>query len=421
LEPVILITWNLYAWLTLAIVVGLYLLDLVSDLLNLSALRHAQPAELAGLYDDQKYARSQSYTRANTRLGMIESAVSLIIFLGFWLVGGFHYLDQWVRNWTSGELVAGLAYLFLLGMASYLIRLPFSVIDTFWIEERFGFNRTQVSTFILDQLKVMALGITIGGPLLAAILSFFMRFPQHGWWIVWATLTIFSLGMSYLAPRWILPLFNRYQPLEEGDLKLRIDQLAARCNFPLKEIWVMDGSRRTAKSNAFFTGFGKNKRIALFDTLIHNHTSDELVAVLAHEIGHYKKRHVHQQIVLGIIQTGLMCFLLGATMNNRELLAAFGIQQVSVYASLTCFSILFRPISRLIGVGMSMLSRKNEYEADRFAASVVGTPQPMIAALRKLAQDNLVNLTPHPFYVFMHHSHPPMRERIVSLSRQTAS
>ena len=412
--------WNVYAWAVLAIVLGLYLLDLISDLLNLSALSDQVPTELAGVYDGEKYARSQQYTRTTTRFGLAEASINLMAFLAFWLLGGFSWWDQTARSWTSHPLATGLVFLFGLGLFSYLLGLPATIVHTFWVEEKFGFNRSNWRTFWGDQLKSLLLAVIVGAPLLAAILWFFQTWPNQAWWIVWLTVSGFSLLLSYVAPHWILPLFNKFEPLTEGELKERIEGLAKACQFPLKEIWIMDGSRRSSKSNAFFTGFGKHKRIALFDTLVESQTTDELVAVLAHEIGHFKRHHIHQQIGLGVLQVGVMCYLLNWVIKNPAVFAAFGVADLSIYASLTFFTILFRPVSRLLGIAMSVWSRKNEFEADHYAATSLGSPDPLIGALKKLSVDNLVNLTPHPFYVFMNYSHPPMKERIAALSGQRA-
>ncbi|MFO0913926.1 MAG: M48 family metallopeptidase [Pirellulales bacterium] len=411
------IDWNEYALTILVIVVGMYALTTLADWLNLTALHQPAPPNLSDLYDVDAYAKSQEYHRLGTWLAIGESTTSVIAFLIFWLAGGFGWLDLQVRQLTTHPILAGMAYIGALSVFSYLIELPFTLLDTFWLEERFGFNRTTWGTFLIDQLKTLVLLALIGLPLVAALVAFFDRWPTHGWWIAWLVVTLFSLGLSYLAPTLIMPLFNKFEPLQDGTLKSEIDALAARCDFPLQDIYVMDGSRRSNKSNAFFTGLGRRKRIALYDTLVNNHSTAELLAVLAHEIGHYKKRHIHQQMLLGILQTGLMCFLLGKTLNNPGLFAAFGVRDLSVYASMVFFSILFRPLSRLISVGLAILSRRNEYEADQFATQAVGSAEPLSSALRKLAKTNLSNLTPHPLQVFLNYSHPPLRERLAALTR----
>jgi STE24 endopeptidase len=404
--------WNIYAILVLVILVGFYLLDTFAELLNLRALRPELPMEFRDVYDPQRYEQSQRYTRVNTWLGLAEDSVWLIAFLLFWRLGGFAWVDRIARGVSEQPVAAGLVFFGILGALRYALGLPFSVISTFGVEEHFGFNRTTLKTYLLDQIKSLLLSALLGGAILAAIVALFSALGAQAWILVWIAISAFSLILGYLAPRLILPWFYRFQPLEPGELRDRIYKLAEACRFPVREIWVMDGSQRSTKSNAFFTGFGRNKRVVLFDTLVKQHSTDELVAVLAHEIGHYKKRHLVQQMSLGLLQVGLMTFLLGQMLESRALAAAFGLQQPSVYASIALFGILFRPISRLVGLFSSILSRRHEYQADRFAAQAVGQPGWLASALKRLSADNLVNLTPHPFYVFLNDSHPPMLERI---------
>jgi STE24 endopeptidase len=293
-----------------------------------------------------------------------------------------------------------------------LLSLPFSVYSTFAIEERFGFNKTTPRTFILDLLKGMGLMAVIGGPLIAGILAFFEYTGAHAWLYCWAITTVVMLFLQFIAPTWIMPLFNKFTPLEEGELRERILAYARSVNFPLENLFVMDGSRRSTKSNAFFTGFGKRKRIALFDTLIAKHTVAELVSVLAHEIGHYKKKHILQGLIISILHSGVMFFLLSFFISHKGLFDAFYMDKMSLYTGLIFFSLLYTPIELILSIFLQIVSRKHEYEADRFAAETTHQPKEMISALKKLARDNLSNLTPHPFYVFLNYSHPPMLERI---------
>ena len=381
---------------------------------DLKALRPEIPEPFRGVYDDEKYEQSQEYTRANSLFGIVESVVSLVAFLVFWWLGGFQWLDGIVRSWGLGPLPAGLAYVSILLLASQLLDLPLELYDTFVIEEKFGFNKTTPGTFFLDRIKGLLLGAVIGLPVLALLLWLFDALPMAWLW-GWLTVTAVSLFLAYVAPTWIMPLFNKFEPLEDGELKKAIHEMAAECEFPLKEVMVMDGSKRSTKSNAFFTGFGKNKRIALFDTLIERHTVPELVAVLAHEIGHFKKRHVLQHLAVGIVTTGLLFYLLGLVLNNRGLFDAFGVGETSIYLSLVFFGILAQPLNRLLAIAGNIWSRKHEYEADAFASEATGGPAAMVAALKKLSQDNLSNLTPHPFHVFLNYSHPPVLRRIEAL------
>ena len=403
---------NIYGIIIIITLLGSYLLEIISEMLNLRALKSNLPAEFADVYDEERYRKSQAYTRVRTRFSWLRSSISLIIILAFWFSGGFNWLDLWVRSWGYSELVTGLMYMGILFFANFLLSLPFTIYSTFVIEEKFGFNKTKPKTFILDIIKGILLSVVIGGLVLAGILQFFMSAGELAWLYCWAAITVFSLVMQFIAPTWIMPLFNKFTPLEEGELRDAIFRMAKKANFPLKNIYVMDGSKRSAKSNAFFTGFGKNKRIALFDTLIEKHTIPELVAILAHEIGHYKKKHILQGMLINIAYTGIMFYLLSIFLDHQGLFDAFYMANKSVYAGLIFFSLLFSPISEILGVFMQYFSRKNEYEADRFAVVLTGDPESMINALKKLSAHNLSNLTPHPFYVILNYSHPAVLERI---------
>lgn len=406
---------NIFGAIILATLLIDYVLNLVADLYNLKALQTELPDEFEEVYDEDTYRRSQEYTRVNTRFGFISSAFGLVVILVFWFAGGFNWLDQIVRGWELGIIWTGLVYIGILILARSILSLPFSIYSTFVIEERFGFNKTTPKTFVLDMLKGLGLGIVLGGPLLAGILAFFTYFETYGWLYAWGAVTAFTLFVQFIAPTWIMPLFNDFEPLEDGELRQKIEDMAARINFPLQGIFVMDGSKRSSKSNAFFTGFGKNKRIALYDTLIEKHTDDELVAVLAHEIGHYKKKHIIKNMVISILHTGVMFLLLSIFLHAEGLYEAFYMDQPSVYAGLIFFGMLYAPIEMILSVFMQIVSRKHEFEADRFAADTTKQPETMIQALKKLSKDNLSNLTPHPFYVFLNYSHPPVLKRIEAI------
>tara|TARA_R110002096_G_scaffold54841_7_gene141354 strand:- start:2682 stop:3917 length:1236 start_codon:yes stop_codon:yes gene_type:complete len=401
----------------IAIVLGLFVMwkvDLFATLLNLKSLSPEIPESFRDFVDEDAYEQSQEYTRARAVLGIGEGIFSLVVLFVFWWLGGFSWLDGSVRGLGKGPIVTGLVFIGALVVTQQILSIPFDLYSTFGLEERFGFNRTTPVTWLVDHLKGALLGILIGLPLLAALLWIFETVPAAWLW-GWIMVTVFSLALTYVAPTWIMPLFNKFQPLEDGELKTAIHEMAEQCDFPLKEVFVMDGSKRSSKSNAFFTGFGNNKRIALFDTLIENHTVPELVGVLAHEIGHFKRRHIVKSMVIGVVTTGLMFFLLGMMMENRALFDAFGVKETSVYVSLVLFGILMSPVNDLLSIGSSYLSRKHEFEADAYAAKVTGNADAMADALRKLSKDNLSNLTPHPFYVFLNYSHPPVVERVKAL------
>ncbi len=408
---------NIYAIIILSALIINYVLDLLADFLNLRALRNELPDEFKDTYDAEAYRKSQEYTRVNTRFGFLTSTFDLMVTLIFWFAGGFNYLDGIVRSWRLGPVGTGLAYIGILLFLQMLLSLPFNIYSTFVIEERFGFNKTTPATFVTDILKGLALAIALGGPLLAGILAFFEYAGPYAWVYCWVASTGFALFTQFIAPTWIMPLFNKFKPLEEGELKEKILSYAHSVNFPVQGIFIMDGSRRSSKSNAFFTGFGKNKRIALFDTLIANHTVPELVSILAHEIGHYKKKHILQGMILSILHMGVLFFLLSIFISHRGLFDAFYMEHRSIYAGLIFFGLLYTPIETLLSIFMQILSRRNEYEADRFAVETADQPEIMIQALKKLSRHNLSNLTPHPFYVFLNYSHPPVLERIKALRR----
>lgn len=410
---------NPTALFILIAVFALWKLDLIATLLNLKALDPKLPEEFTGIYDQEKYTKSQEYTRVSAKYSIITSTFSLFTLVAFWFSGGFGVLDNMLRGLGWGETLTGLAFMGAILAGNGILTLPFTIYDTFVIEEKFGFNKTTPKTFIIDQIKGIFLGLLIGAPLLAMVLWIFGT-VTNAWLWAWLAFTAFQLLMTYLAPTFILPLFNKFKPMEDGELKERIQDMSKKCDFPLTEIHIMDGSKRSTKSNAFFTGFGKRKKIALFDTLIENHGTDELLGVLAHEVGHFKKKHIIQRMVFSFIQTAVIFFLLGLVTDQsspfaQQLFDAFGVQQVSVYAGLVFFSLLFSPVSRVLSVIGNMSSRKHEFEADAYASDIQGTPEHLIKALKKLAADNLSNLTPHPFPVFLDYSHPPMLTRLKAL------
>jgi STE24 endopeptidase len=406
---------NAYAAIILFTLLVAQLIEWITDYLNIRAIREKLPEEFADTYDENVYRRSQEYLRVNTRFGAWASMIDLAILLAFWFSGGFAWLDDRVRSMGLGAIPSGLIFIGILLAARSLLALPFSIYRTFYIEARFGFNKTTPKVFITDRMKGLLLGLAIGGPILTGVLWFFETTGSMAWLYCWAAVTVAGLILQYVAPTWIMPLFNKFTPLEDGELKTSIVDLARRVGFPLREITVMDGSKRSSKSNAFFTGFGKNKRIALFDTLIRNHTVDELTAVVAHEIGHYKKLHIVKGMIVAFIHTGLMLYLLSIFIHERGLFEAFYVDQPSVYAGLVFFGMLFSPVELLLGIAMNVVSRRHEFEADRFAAESTGRPNALIDGLKKLSRDNLSNLTPHPAFVFVNYSHPPVLERIRAL------
>jgi len=403
---------NVYGIIILAALAIGYLLELAGDLLNLRALRREPPEELGDLYDPEEYARSQAYTRARTRLGIVASTVDLAALLVFWFAGGFQLLDAWLRGFGFGPVVTGVLFIGVLVVAKGLLDLPFGVYSTFVVEERFGFNRTTPRTFVLDLAKGLLLSAALGAPIVALVLFFFERAGDAAWLYCWLVTTAFTLFFLFVFPTWIMPLFNKFEPLEEGELRDALFAYARSVDFGLGGIFVVDGSRRSSKANAFFTGFGRNKRIALFDTLVEKHPVRELVAVLAHEVGHYKLGHVFKNLAVAIAHSGVLFFLLSIFLEHRGLYDAFFMERTSVYAGLVFFGLLYAPIELVLSLVLNLQLRRHEYQADRFAVETTGEPEAMASALRRIAADSLSNLTPHPFYVFLNASHPPVLQRL---------
>ncbi len=406
---------NIFSIIIVIALLADYVIGLLVDFLNLRTLTQPLPTEFEGVVTPEAYAKSQAYTRTRTLFGLIAETFNLACVAIFWFSGGFNWLDTLVRQLHLSAVWTGDIYIGALLTARGILSLPFNIYSTFVIEERFGFNKTTVRTFVTDLLKGIVLGVLIGGPLLTGILAFFEFAGPLAWLYCWGVAAGVMLFIQFVAPTWIMPLFNKFVPLEEGDLRQAIFAYARSVAFTLDNIFVMDGSRRSSKSNAFFAGFGRNKRIALYDTLVHSHTTGELVAVLAHEIGHYKRKHVTKGLVVGLLHMGLMFFLLSFFISAQGLFDAFFMTSPSVYAGLIFFGLLYTPVEFLLSLGSNIISRKHEYEADRWAAETTRKPGELIRALKKLSVDNLSHLNPHPLYVFMHYSHPPVLQRLRAL------
>lgn len=409
---------NIYLFIIMFSLAAVCLLGLISRQLNRKALSPNLPDEFKGVFDAEKYRKSQDYTRAGIGFENISSTFMTLVTLLFIICGGFNLLDIWAAGFGFGEIGTGLIFFAGLAILSDIISLPFALYQTFVIEEKFGFNKTDLKTFIIDKLKGYLLGGIIGGILLSGVLLFFNMAGQFAWAWCWMFIVIVTLAIQYIAPTWILPIFNKFTPLEDGELKDKIEHFAQENGFKISGIFMIDGSKRSTKANAYFTGFGRKKRIALFDTLIKELSTDEIVAVLAHEIGHSKLGHIRKMIIMSIINTGIIFLLMSLFLGNKELFAAFGMQNISVHAGLIFFALLYTPVSAVLAVFSNAKSRKHEFEADNFAAATTKTPSALVSALKKLSASNLSNLTPHPFYVWLEYSHPPVLKRIENLHSQ---
>jgi STE24 endopeptidase len=407
-------------YVIVAILIADYLLGRLLDYLNAKNISLELPEELKGIYNEEEYKKSQQYERDNQKMSLITSTFNLIVILLFLIFDGFAFVDQLARSISSHYMLIPLIFFGILMFASDIINTPFSAYDTFIIEQKYGFNTTTVKTFITDKLKSWLLMAILGGGILALVVWFYHATQEMFWIYTWILVTVFSVFMTMFYTQWILPLFNKLSPLGESELKSGIINFSKRAGFNLKDIFVMDGSKRSTKANAFFSGLGKKKKIILFDTLIDELKQNEIISVLAHEIGHYKKKHTMANLVLSVTQTGITLYILSLFIDNPILSRALGASQPSFHIGLIAFGLLYSPISTVLGIGMNHLSRKFEYKADEFA-SAYGLGNYLIEALKKLSVKNLSNLTPHPVYVFVNYSHPPLLKRLrylKSLSKQ---
>ncbi len=401
-------------YLIIGILVFDFFLERILEMLNQSKREKTLPAKLKGIYDEEKYEKSQAYAKAKDKLGLFSSTASFVISLLFLVLGGFGWLDSLVSQYTDNLIVATLLFFGAISVGSSILSTPFSLYATFVIEEKFGFNKMSIGTYIADTIKGTILGAIIGGILLTAFVWFYQTFPDLFWVYAWAIFVGFSLLMTMFYTNLIVPIFNKLTPLEEGELRSAIENYARQVNFPLKNIFVIDGSKRSTKANAYFSGLGKTKSIVLYDTLIEKHEIPELVSVLAHEVGHYKKKHTLQGFFLSALVMFITLYVLYLTIDTPELSFALGATEPKFYLGLVAFSLLYSPLSMLTGLLMNIFSRKNEFEADAYAAKT-SSASALEVALKKLSVDTLSNLTPHPAYVFFHYSHPPLLQRVEAL------
>lgn len=405
----------------LLILVFTQALESLSILLNLRSLRAHPPHELAELYTPESYQKSLSYIRATSSLALVQGVISTAALVIFVLLGGFNAADLYLRTMVQHEVGVGLLFIGTLLLLIFFLDLPFSLYKTFVIEERFGFNRTTAVTYFTDLAKITLLVICLGGPLMAFVLWFFNNGGPLSWLYSWLSVSLFSLVLQILAPLVILPLFNKLSPLQEGELAIAITTYAKKHQFTMQGIFTMDGSKRSSKANAFFTGFGPFKKVVFFDTLMQQLSTEEIVAVLAHEIGHYKLHHLAKKLATSLLHGFAMFYLLSLFLQVEEISRAFSMENLSIHASLVFFALLFSPANLAISVISNIFSRKQEYAADQFAVTTLKNVQSLINALKKLSSTNFSHLTPHPLAVLLHYSHPPLVARISRLHSQSSS
>lgn len=398
----------------IGILLSEYILATTLNFLNAKRFRDSIPEELSDVYSSEEYRKSQEYKWTNYRFGILTSTFSILLILSILIFGGFGWIDNLVFNLTGNSTLQSLVFFGIIMIGSDLLNTPFSYYQTFVIEEKFGFNKTTIKTFITDKLKGWVMIIVFGGGIVAMVLWFFEWMGTSFWLYTWGLITIFTVFMNLFYSKLIVPLFNKQEPLEEGSLKTKIESYAKNVGFELKNIFVINGSKRSTKANAYFSGFGKEKRVTLYDTLINDLEEDEIVAVLAHEVGHYKKNHILFNLGTSILLTGAMLFILSLFINNPSVSLAIGVTAPSFHAALIGFGMLYSPISEITGLLMNYFSRKFEYQADDFAKHTFSAA-PLVTSLKKLSKNSLSNLTPHPAYVFMHYSHPPLKDRIRNL------
>lgn len=398
----------------LIILISEYALATTLNFLNAKRFKDSVPQDLKDVYSTEEYEKSQAYKLKNYRFGILTSTFSFLLILSVLIFGGFGWIDNLVSSMTSNPILQALLFFGIIMIGSDILNTPFSYYQTFVIEEKFGFNKTTIKTFITDKLKGWLMIVFLGGGILTLVLWFFTWAGANFWLYTWGLITVFTIFMNLFYSKLIVPLFNKQEPLEDGSLKTKIEAYAQKVGFELQNIFVINGSKRSTKANAYFSGFGKEKRITLYDTLINDLEEDEIVAVLAHEVGHYKKKHIVFNLASSILLTGLMLFILSLFINNPSISLAIGVDKPSFHAALIGFGMLYSPISEITGLLMNYFSRKFEYQADDFAKETFSAV-PLVTSLKKLSKNSLSNLTPHPAYVFMHYSHPPLKDRIRNL------
>lgn len=405
-------------WLIIAIVLADFLLAVWLKVLNIRASKNPVPKVLEGLYDEEKYARQQGYFRINQKVSFIASGVSLLITLAFFAFGGYGWLDGLVRGITSKPVLQALCFFALIYVVTFLISLPFDIYQTFTVEQKYGFNKTTPKVFAGDTVKSFLLSAVISGGLLALCVWVYTVNPKWFWLIAWGIYAAFILFFQYFYSELIVPLFNKQKPLEDGELRSAIESFAAKAGFQLENIYVMDASKRSTKANAYFTGYGKKKRVVLFDTLIGQLSTDEIVGVLAHEIGHYRHGHLVKGMVSSLVTTLVTFWLFSLVIDSPSVAAAAGASQPSFWVNLAVFSMLLAPLDLVLGIVSNVISRRHEHQADAFAKKY-GYGPAEASGLKKISAQALSNLTPHPTVVFVQHSHPTLADRVTFLESPT--
>ena len=408
---------NFYYLIIVSSIILEYLLSSIGSILDIRSITPEIPKDFQVAYDKEKYAKSQEYLKARTKFGLISSTFSLILIMIVIHTGIFGHLNDFVNAQTDHYLFRGLLFIAIIYFFQDIISIPFSIYSTFVIEQKFGFNKTTIGLFISDKFKGYAIFIVLGSIIIAPILFLFHSYPIYGWLIAWSLLTVFMIAIQPVFIHVISPMFNKFTPLDDGELRTAIEKYTKLINFPLARIDIMDGSKRSAHSNAYFSGFGKSRRIAIFDTLVDKHSTEEIVSVVAHEVGHYKLKHVIQGTIIGIIETGVMLFVFSKIMNDLGLFSVFGVDELSVHAGLIFFSMLYAPVSMLTSIISSIISRQNEFSADKYSYETTNNKEALISMLIGLAANNLSHLTPHPFKVFLTYSHPPVLDRIEAIQK----
>ena len=393
-----------------------FVLERVLESLNSKHMSPVLPDSLKGIYEEKEYSRFQSYKRENGRLDSWSSGGGFVVMIVFLVAGGFGWYNSWVVSLTDSVVWQTILFVVGLSVVSSVLDIPFDYYATFRIEEKYGFNKTTRRVYWLDTVKELFLSLVLGGVLLALVVWFYTWAGTYFWLYAWGAVTLFSVFMAMFYSQLIVPLFNKQTPLQEGSLRDKIQAFAGKVGFKLDNIYVIDGSKRSTKANAYFTGLGPKKRVVLYDTLIDELTEEEIVAVLAHEVGHYKKRHTLRSMVVSVIQMGVLFWLFSLCVNNAALSEALGGDRAYFQLGLIAFAILYSPVNLILGIGMNVWSRSNEYEADAFAARYYEGDY-LVSGLKKISVKSLSNLTPHPLYEYVYYSHPSLLKRIDAIKR----